>query len=55
MILFTILLLTFIFLMIFSIVALSAGGAALIVIFGDVFVCMFLIIWIMKLLFKKKR
>ena len=55
MILFTVLLLTLIMLMVISIIALSVGGAAVIIIFGDVFVCMFLIVWIMKRLIRRRK
>nr|DAV24930.1 MAG TPA: ATPase [Bacteriophage sp.] len=55
MILFTILLLTFAILATISVIVLSAGGAAFIVVFGDVFVCMLLIVWIMKRLLKRKK
>lgn len=54
MILFTILLLTIILLTIITTVALAMGGAAFIVIFGDVIVCIFLIVWLIKKLFFKK-
>lgn len=54
MVLFTILLLTVIILTVITVVAVSVGGAAFIVLFGDVIVCIVLIAWFMKhLIFKK--
>lgn len=55
MILSTILLITFIVLMVTTIIALSVGGAAFILVFGDVIVCMAIIIWIVKRLTKRKK
>ena len=55
MILFTILLLTCIFLGVIAVFTISIGGTAFIVIFGDVIVCIALIIWIMKLIFKRRK
>lgn len=55
MILTTILLITFIVLMVTTIIALSVGGAAFILVFGDVIVCMAIIIWIVKRLTKRKK
>lgn len=55
MILFTILLLTLIILTILSVLAISMGGAIFIIVFGDVIVCIFIIVWILKRLIKKKR
>lgn len=55
MILTTILLITFIVLMVTTVIALSVGGAAFILIFGDVIVCMAIIIWIVKRLTKRKK
>lgn len=54
MILFTILLLTLIFTVIVTVLAISIGGTVSIVLFGDVFVCIIFIAWIMKRLIKKK-
>lgn len=53
MILFMILLLTLIFLVVFTVFAVSAGGAIFIIVFGDVIVCAFLIVWMLKHLMKK--
>lgn len=55
MILTTILLITFIVLMVTTVIALSVGGAAFILVFGDVIVCMAIIIWIVKRLFNRKN
>lgn len=55
MILTTILLITFIILMVTTVIALSMGGAAFILVFGDVIVCMAIIIWIVKRLIKRKK
>lgn len=38
-----------------TVIALSAGGAAFIIIFGDVIVCVIIIAWIIKRLFKRKK
>ena len=54
MILFTILLLTLILLTILTVLAVSVGGTVAIVLFGDVFVCIIVIVWIMKRIIKKK-
>lgn len=55
MILFMILLCTLLLLAVFTVLAVSAGGAIFIVVFADVFVCMFIIIWIMKCLIHKGK
>lgn len=55
MILTTILLITFIVLMVTTVIALSMGGAAFILVFGDVIVCMAIIIWVVKRLTKRKK
>ena len=55
MILTTILLITFIVLMVTTVIALRMGGAAFILVFGDVIVCMAIIIWIVKRLTKRKK
>ena len=55
MILTTILLITFIVLMVTTVIAMSVGGAAFILVFGDVIVCMAIIIWIVKRLTKRKK
>ena len=55
MILFAIMLVTFVILAFISISLLSVGGAAFIVIFGDIIVCMAIMFWLAKILFKKKK
>lgn len=55
MVLFMILLLTLLILVVFGVLAVSVGGATIIVLFGDVIVCAFIIVWIMKRLISKKR
>ena len=55
MILLTILLLIIAFLTVASIVVISATGAVGIILFGDVIVCIWLLIWIIKKLNKKKK
>lgn len=54
MILFTMLLITLIVLTIVTVLAVSIGGAGVIIIFGDVIVCAFIIAWIMKRLIGRK-
>ncbi len=54
MFLFIILALILLILTIFMIAVVSVGGAVCILIFGDVIVCMVLIIWIMTRIFRKK-
>ena len=39
---------------VFTVFAIAIGGSVFIVVFGDVIVCIFLIVWIIKKLFKKK-
>lgn len=55
MILFTILLLMFIILTAITILAISIGGSIFVVIFGDVIICILLIVQIMKHLRKKNK
>jgi len=55
MILFIILTLTLLFLLAFTVIALSFGGAVFIIIFGDVIVCAVLIIWLIKKIFFNKK
>lgn len=54
MITFIILLCTLLLVTVASIALLSVGGAAFIVVFGDLIVCALMIVWIMKRLLKKK-
>jgi hypothetical protein len=55
MILFLILSLILIALIALTIIVLAAGGTAFIVIFGDVIVCIFILAWIIKKIFFKKK
>ena len=55
MILFTILLLMLIFLTLLTVLAISIGGTIGVVLFGDVIVCIFLVIWIIKCIVKRRR
>lgn len=55
MILFLILSLILIALIALTIIALAAGGTAFIVVFGDVIVCIFILAWIIKKIFFKKK
>lgn len=54
MILFTILMLMIIMLTLITIIAFSVGGTMFILVFGDVIVCIALLIFIAGLLIKKK-
>lgn len=54
MVLFMILLLTALALVVFTVLAVSAGGAVFIVLFSDVIVCVFILAWLMKKIAKKK-
>ncbi len=51
MILFLILMLILIALIAITVVTIAAGGTIFIVIFGDVIVCIFLLIWLIKKIF----
>ena len=55
MILLTILLLILIILVAFTVLLISIGGSAFIIVFGDVIVCVFLVAWIVKKLISKKN
>ena len=55
MILFLILSLILIALIALTIVVLAAAGTAFIVVFGDVIVCIFILAWIIKKIFFKKK
>lgn len=55
MILATILLLTLAILITITAIALSVGGAAFIIVFGDVIVCILVIAWIVKRLLRRKK
>lgn len=54
MILFSILLLMLIMLTVITVFAVSVGGTVFVIIFGDVIVCIFIIVWILKRIRKKK-
>ena len=55
MFLFTMLLLIAIVLAVITVIAIVFGGTVFTVVFGDVIVCIFIIVWIMKRLFTKKK
>ena len=55
MILFTILLITLFLLILFGVLAISVGGAAAIIVFGDVIICGIFIVLLMKKIIKNKR
>lgn len=55
MILFLILSLILIALIALTIIVLAAGGTAFIVVFGDVIVCIFILAWVIKKIFFKKK
>lgn len=55
MILFILLLLMLLLLTVVTVFAISVGGSAFIILFGDVIVCIFIIVWIMKKLLKSKK
>jgi hypothetical protein len=55
MILFTILVLILLLLTVFTVLAISIGGSVAIVLFGDVFVCAFLIVLLIRTIYKKRK
>ena len=55
MILFIILLLMVLLLVAFMVLAISVGGALSVILFGDVIVCIFIIVWILKKLICRRR
>ena len=55
MILFMILLLMAVLLTLITVVSISVGGTTFIILFGDVIVCIFIIVWIMRRLCKRKK
>lgn len=55
MVLFMGLLLTLLCLAIFSVLAIGAGGAVFVIVFGDVLVCAFIIVSIIKFITKKNN
>lgn len=54
MILFTLLAFVLLILIVVTVVAVSIGGAAFVIIFGDVIVCIAIMMWIIKKLIKRK-
>ena len=54
MILLTILILMLVLLVAVSVLAISIGGTLAVVLFGDVFVCILIIAWIIKRIITKK-
>lgn len=55
MILFIMLVLTLFILTVFTVVAVSIGGAAFIIVFGDVIICVLLIVWLLRYLTRRRR
>lgn len=55
MILFMIMVLMIVLLTVFTVVVIGATGAVGIVLFGDVIVCIALLVWLFKKIFKRKR
>ena len=55
MVIFTILLLILLILIVTVVLAIAVGGSIAIILFGDVIVCGFIIVWIMKRLINRKR
>jgi len=55
MLLFLILLFTLAILVTFIVLSVSAAGAISVLVFGDVIVCIFIIVWLLKLIYKKKH
>ena len=55
MIIFTILLLVLMLLIAITVVLVSIFGAGFIVIFGDVIICIVLIVWILKKMIKRRK
>lgn len=55
MILFITLLVTLLVLAVIVVLAIGIGGAAFIIVFGDVIVCILIIVWIMKKILKRRK
>ena len=55
MILFAVLIVTLIFLIGFIVISVAIGGGLTVIIFGDVIVCIFLIVFLLKHLLNKKK
>lgn len=54
MVIFTLLLLITLILVVITAIVVSIGGAVGIILFGDVIVCIAILVWLMKRVFKKK-
>ena len=55
MILFTILSIVLVMLIVTAVVVLGVGGGAFIIVFADLIVCVFVIIWIIRRLIKRRK
>lgn len=55
MITFLALVLILVILAVVSVIILAVGGSAFILVFGDLIVCIAIIVWIIKHIFKKKK
>ncbi|MCM1525234.1 MAG: hypothetical protein NC120_12345 [Ruminococcus sp.] len=55
MITFSILVLTLAILIVTTVIAVSVGGAAFIIVFGDVIVCIAILIWLIKKIIEKRK
>ena len=55
MITFLALILILVVLIIISAIILAVGGSAFILVFGDLIVCIAIVVWIIKHIFKKKK
>jgi hypothetical protein len=55
MLLFLILALMLIVLTVTVVIAVALGGSAFIIVFGDVIVCIFIIVWIIRRMFRKRK
>ena len=54
MVIFTLLLLITLVLVVITAIVISVGGAVGIILFSDVIVCIVILVWLMKKIFKKK-
>lgn len=55
MILFAIIFFTLFLLMAFTVISIAVGGAAFIIVFADVIVCVAIMVWIVKRLIGRKK
>ena len=55
MILFAIVFFTLFLLMVFTVISIAVGGAAFIIVFADVIVCVAIMVWIVKRLIGRKK